>query len=145
LADVFGPAFDLTIDAMQRAIVKELSAGTQASMSEAAKVLDTMAQMSRIKDVDFRLERNVDYWTDGKVVDIKMKDAFKKYVRHQMHYRQEILYDSTKSYIEAMSRWEGRLPLEAGQSPLTANTYELVMRFSIPAMVAQGCEPFDAD
>lgn len=143
LAKVFGDRYTDTIASMQEAVVENALSTTQRVVSEAAKVLDVMGQLSRAQDVQYRLEKNIDYVTDGVTVDLKLRPAYAKYVRYQLSLKQEVLFDNNKSFEEAMKRYAGLVATSCADSRIYRNPYEPLYRFSCEVLSEDGCEPFE--
>lgn len=143
LEKVFGDRYQVEVDTMKEAVIENALTTTQKVISEAAKVLDVMGQLTRAQDMQYKLERNFDYCTDGTTVDIKLRPAYAKYVRYQLSLKQEVLFDNSKAFEEAMKRYTGLVTTDCTDSPIYRNPYEPLYRFSCDAMQEDGCEPFE--
>lgn len=143
LEKVFGDRYKATVEAMKNAVVEVSLATTQKVTSEAAKVLDVMAQLTRAQDDQFRLDKGVDYVCDGVTIDLKLRPAYAKYVRYQLSIKQEVLFDTPKAFEEAMKRYTGLVTTQCEDSPIFRNPYEPLYRFSCERLAEDNCEPFE--
>ena len=143
LSGVFGDRYDAQINTMKEAVIESAATNVHVVMSEAAKVLDVLAQLTRVNDIQYKLERNHDYVTDGVTVDIKLRPAYAKYVRYCLSLKQEILYDNDKAFIEGMRRYGGKMQDSCPDSALYRNPYEPIFRFKCETLAEDSCEPFE--
>lgn len=144
LHSVFGSLYDERLDGLIQAVYAcATDAGALFSMSEAAKTLDVLAQLTRVQDVQYRLEKNQDYVVRNGGVDIRMRPAYAKYVRYQTSIKQEVLYDNDRAFLEGMRKYAGLVSDKAPDSPLFRSAYEPLFRFKVESMHSDGCEPFE--
>lgn len=143
LRRVFGARYDETIENLKDAVVSDAITNTRKVVSEAAKVLDVLGQLTRNTDIQYRLEKNQDYWTDGTHVDIRMRQAYAKYVRYQLSLKQEVLFDNDRAFLEGMRKYAGLESDAVPGSPLFRTVYEPVFRFKVESLQSDGCEPFE--
>ena len=109
LAQVFGETFDERIEAMREEILSNVMESIPKNMSEASRVLDTMAALSRNPDPNLKLIIGQDYTVsaDGKTIDLKVRNAYDKYVRYQRGLGMEVLYDTYNSFQNSLSNYGG--------------------------------------
>lgn len=143
LARVFGDRYKARIEQMKHAILDNLHTTVPQVTDEVTKVLDIMAQLSRVSDVQYRLERNVDYVSDGEHVELKLRPAYAKYVRYQRSLGMEVLFDNDKAFEESMKKYSGTLATKCPESVLYRNSYEPLYRLSCEYLAEQHAEPFE--
>lgn len=144
LAEAFGDRYEGEIQRLKDGVIETAVTTSQKVMSEASKTLDVMAQLTRVQDVQYRLEKNVDYTSNGVHVDLKLRPAYAKYVRYQHSLKQEVLYDNDRVFEAAMRRFSGTLAVRCDDNPaLYRNPYEPIFRFSAKVLADDGCEPFE--
>lgn len=109
LHPVFGDRFDARVMEMREHLITHAASGMPENMSEMARVLDVMAQLSRNQDAQYRLDRNVDYTVsaDGRTMDLKLRTAYVKYVRWQRSLSMEVLFDNESAFIAAATNYAG--------------------------------------
>lgn len=139
---VFGDRYDEPIEEMKNALLGSVGALLVMTMSEAAKVLDVMAQLTRERDLQYKLENNVEYCTNEKTVDIKLKLAFAKYVRYRKSLGMEILFDNEDAFIAGMRSYAGCVSTDCMDSPIRRTPFEKIFRFSCEHMAKEGVESF---
>jgi len=142
LSSVFGDRYDDKVDAMKEALLGTVGHLVVMTMSEAAKVLDVMAQLSRERDIQYKLEKNVEFYTDEVNVDIKLKLAFAKYVRYRKSLGMEVLFDNEDAFIAGMRSYAGVVSLDCMDSPIRKTPFEKIFRFSCAHMSKEGIESF---
>lgn len=143
LQHAFGDRYVETISQIKAATIEAALTTTQKVVSEAAKVMDVLGQLTRVQDVTFKLEKGVDYICDGFNVDLKLRPAYAKYVRYQLSIKQEVLFDTSRAFEEAMRRYSGLVTTDCGDSQIYRNPYEPLYRFSCEALAEDNCEPFE--
>jgi len=143
LERTFGDRYNETIEGLKESLIGNALVNTHRTMSEAAKVLDVMAQLTRVSDVQYQLVKGTDYVTDGNTVDLKLRPAYAKYVRYQLSLRQEVLFDNDRAFIEGVKRYEGKIADSCPDSTLYRNPYEPLFRFDCAVLANDGCELFE--
>ena len=109
LNQVFGSMFNERIDEMREAILGNVMDSIPKNMSEASRVLDTMAMLTRHTDMQYQLIRGIDYTVaeGGKTIDLKVRTAYDKYVRYQRSLGMEVLYDTYNTFQVSLSNYSG--------------------------------------
>ena len=104
-----GSDFDSHFSVMNDAIRDNVTEFVPQNMSEASRVLDTMAQLTKVLDVQYKMEYGREYTVspDGSTVDLKLKPAYAKYMKYVRSLGTSPLYDSDQAFIAAMSRYGG--------------------------------------
>ena len=111
--------------------------------SEASRVLDTLAQLTREDDPRCRLERGRDYTMDDVTIDLKLKLAYPRYVRWMRGLGQEPLYDNVDAFIAGMNNYAGVVDRVCMDNPVLKTTpVDVVYRFSIDQLTKEGVENF---
>lgn len=144
LNQVFGEEFDERFDLMASYVMDHLTEFVPTNMSESSRILDTMAQLTKSRDMSVKLEKNLDYHVDeaAQTVDIKLKPAYAKYMRYQRSLGLQPMLETDTAFIAAMNRYEGVVAKACPDSPLFTNPFEAIFRFSIAFLEKDGVEPF---
>lgn len=115
-------------------------------ISEAGKVLDTLAQMTyEHADPLTSLIYGKDYTvSEGRdTVDLALKSVYNKYAAFCRKIGQPPLYDNIGSFIAAMKHYPGLVATECPDNPaLHINPLSRVFRFSVAIMERERVEPF---
>lgn len=143
LNTVFGDRFDAEVDELSETILDNLDVMLPNNKSEASKVLDVMAQLTRTQEVQFKVEKGIDYVTDGVTVELNLKQAFAKYVKYVRSMGMEPLFASESVYISAMSNYGGVKAKACPSSPIWRNAQQIIYRIDCAYLSGEGCEPFE--
>lgn len=143
LRRVFGDRYDAQINAMKHAILDNVRDSIPRVIDETTKVLDVMAQLTRVTDLQYRLEYGVEYVSDGQSVELKLRPAYAKYVRYQRSLGMEVLYDNDRAFEEAMKKYSGTKATKCPASALYRNAYEPLFQISCTYLEEQKVEPFE--
>lgn len=145
LAQVFGTKFDETIEGMRDALLSRTQDNIPNNMSEASRVLDTMARLTRHTDSQYQLIHGVDYTTsaDGITIDLKVRNAYDKYVLYQRSLAMEVLFDSPNAFRVALQNYGGTLRTACTDNLILFDSPKaIVMRISVPYMDKEGVDAF---
>jgi hypothetical protein len=145
VGQVFGTKFDHHFDLMSDAVRDNVIEFVPHNMSESSRVLDTMAQLTKVLDVQFKMEYGREYTVanDGTTVDIKLKPAYAKYMKYQRSLGSVPLYDSDQAFIAAMVRYGGVTSKACVDNDrLFGGPTEPVYRFSVSFMEKEQVESF---
>lgn len=109
LSLTFGDRFNAKFDSMQSAVVGNVQASIPRNLSEASRVVDVMAQLSRNADPQYQLVKGVDYTlgADGSSIDLKLRNSYAKYVKWQRSMGMEVLFDTESAFITGMANYGG--------------------------------------
>lgn len=145
LAKVFGTRFDEKITELRETILSNLDTMLPNNMSEAAKVLDVMAQLTRTLEVNHRLEKGIDYLVsdDGLTTELNVKQAFTKYVKYMRSMGMEPLYASESVFIAGLANYGGVVAKACPGSPLWRNARQVIYRLSNAHLDGEAIEPFE--
>lgn len=144
----FGNHFDAPIEGLKRAIDENIDNALLVTMSEGSKVLDTLAQLTRVQDETFRLEKNVDYQLapDFSYVEINIRSAYAKYVRFCRSINQEALYDNDRAMVAGLALHPSVLAqgpeVGAGAGGIRRTPFEKIYRFSCAKMAEEMIDQF---
>ena len=148
---VFGDLFDAEFEEMRASVTASTEELIPKVISEAAKVLDTMAFLSRYgEDERVRLIDGEDYVVIGEAgqspisVQLRLKNCFVKYVKHIRSQGGEVLYDSYEAFYNAMSTYAGTVDKYCTESPLKDSAQTAVFEFSVRHLVKDNVEQFKA-
>jgi hypothetical protein len=145
LHNVFGDRFDEKIDQLSESMMTNIEEIIPKVISEAAKVLDVMAQMSKMHESEFKMQGNTHYtysFDDG-YVDIKLKPAYSQYVRYCRSLGQAPLYDTVTAFVAGMSKYSGCIDKKCQDNRvLYTGPFEYLFRFSVAEMEKEEVEAF---
>lgn len=144
IKEAMGDEFDEEFSLMSEVVLDHVEEFVPQNMSESARVLDTLAQLTKIHEIQFKLERNRDYTVDeaAMTVDIKLKPAYAKYMKYIRSLGLQPLFENDAAFIAAMNRYEGTVQRACPDSAIFDNPFEAIFRFSIQTMERDGIEPF---
>lgn len=132
LRQTFGNKYDGKIQDMATSILSSFDQIVPENKSEGSKVLDVMARLTREEDATYRLEKGRDYTLTDVTVDIRLHNAFDKYVRYTRSLGHIPLYDTSMAFIAAMTAYPGVVDTNCSDNPvLKLSPFEPVYRFSI--------------
>ena len=117
------------------------------NISEAAKVIDTLSQMSRFtgSSEELTMISGKDYTVsvDGMTLDISMKSAYAKYLRYMKSLGQKALYDNYGAFQAGMKNYGAVVSTSCPDNPhLYVNPLSVVYRFSTEFLAKEKVEPF---
>lgn len=142
----FANKFDEEIDALSASILDNVMDSIPTNMGEASRVLDTMAQLTRNRDMNYHLVRGQDYTLspDGKTMDLKLRTAYAKYVRWQRSLGMEVLFDTENAFISAMSNYSGTVKRACPENmELYDSARAVVYRLSLDYLDKEGVDAFE--
>lgn len=143
MREVFGNEFDADFKAMKDAVTDTTETLIPKVVSEAAKVLDAMAFLSRYGDNEsVQLLEGEDYVVDGNALFLRLRNCFTKYVKHKRSLGEEVLYDSFEAYFNAMSTYPGTVDTLCSESPLKDSASTAVFEFSVTHLAKDNVEEF---
>lgn len=141
---VFGDTFTGQLDLLKQSI-HDHKADLQVSvMSEAAKVINDIALISRTEDSEseFAIRESYEYVVGDGYVDIMVRETFVKYFAWCKRKGFTPLYPTPDSFITAMGKFPPLMDKLCLGSPLRKGSQSRIFRFSIPKLVAEGIEGF---
>ena len=142
LSRVFGDRFNSRIGDLEDAIMSNVMDSIPRNMSEASRVLDTMANLTRSEDDQVRLLPGVDYIVSGPHLELKLRNAFDKYVRYQRNLGLEVLFDSHNAWQSALINYGGTVQRAAPDSDLWDSPKAVVFKLSLAYMDKEGIDSF---
>jgi hypothetical protein len=154
MASVFGDTFDARFDRLIDVMAQSDEASTIRVVSEVAKVLGTLALMTRHDDEKANLQLGKDYTLSdtlfgGKVIptlDIKMKSAFAKYSRYCKDTGQERMYVSDEAFIAAFVNYKGQIDKFCDDNDVLKDSpFTTVFRFNCQYLDEERIEHFKGD
>jgi hypothetical protein len=142
---VFGGAFDAVFNDLIGAVMKKPETLAPKVMSEAAKVLSTMAYLTQHEALDERvhLRHGEDYLNLGTTIEMRLQNVYTKYVRFKKGMGEEALYDNFESFWAAMSLYTGTVDTKCVTSALKISPQTQVFSFSTQYMYKEGIEEFN--
>ncbi len=145
LSRVFSDRFDERIGELSGAIRCNVMNNIPSNMSEMSRVLDTMAQLTRNDDPNYRLQLGVDYTlgADGKHMDLKVRTAYAKYVKWQRSLGMEVLFDTESAFVTALSNYSGTVRRSCPDNDALFDSMRaVVMRLSLTALEKENVDSF---
>jgi hypothetical protein len=109
LAEVFGDRFDGRMAELSDFIIEHSMRTIPVNMSEAARVLEVMSQLSYSQEVQYQLSRGLHYTLseDGGTMDLKLVPSYAVYVKWVRSLGQDPLFDNERAWIAGMSGYAG--------------------------------------
>lgn len=146
LASVFGDRFEDDVQAMQDSILIGIESSIPHNMSEAARVLDVMAQLTRNRDPNYKLTYGTHYTVseDGTSVDLKLRESFTQYVKWQRSLGQEVLFDTHNAFIAGMVNYAGTIKRACPENEaLHDSAGARIFRLNAKYMEEEGVDEFE--
>jgi hypothetical protein len=139
LANVYGSAFKETFQIFQASILGRAGDIIPSVTSEASKVMNVLAYLSTLKDLEerSRLDVGLDYITDGTNLQLNLRNAYAKYVRYMRSLGEEVLYDNIEAFISAMTSYSPVVDKVSMDSPLKTNATTLVYTYSLELLQSE--------
>jgi hypothetical protein len=146
LESVFGARFNDRIDELYSSVLSNIDVMLPNNKAEASKVLDVMAQLTRSQEVQFKLEKHLDYCVteDGLYTELNLKQAFAKYVKYMRSMGMDPMYASESVFIAGMANYGGTRAKACPGSTLFSNPRQIIYRIDNAYMNQEECEPFSA-
>jgi hypothetical protein len=144
LARVFGDLFDARLEEMKASILDNVMDSIPRNLSEVSRVLDTMANLTRHLDDDLRMEAGIDYVVaeDGSWLELKVRNAFDKYVKYQRSLGLEVLFDSHNAWQTALINYGGTTQRAMPGSVLYDSPRAVVFKLSMAYLEKEGVDSF---
>lgn len=142
LSALFGDKYNDRIQNLTAVLIGAADEDVAPTQSEAAKVLDVMAQLTRVPDLNYKLDPRFDYEVFGDTVCIKLKAVYSKYVKYQKAHGQEVLFDTDSAFIKAMEHHQALTDKSPEAPVIRRNKWEKIFAFSQERLVNEGIEPF---
>jgi hypothetical protein len=143
MKQVFGDTFNEEFQLMKDSVTDAAETLIPKVVSEAAKVLDQMAFLSRYgENESVRLFPGEDYVIDGPAIFIRLRNAFTKYQKFKRSMGEEVLYDSYEAFFSAMSTYPGTVDRICHTSPLKDSPQTAVFQFSVAHLMKDNVEEF---
>lgn len=145
LAQVFGERFDAEIQNMRDALLCRVQENIPNNMSEVSRVLDTMAQLTRHPEPQYQLVFGIDYTAsaDGTTIDLKVRNAFDKYILYQRSLAQEVLFDSPNAFRVGLVNYSGTVRTACTDNTVLFDSPKaIVVRLSVAYMDKEGVDAF---
>ena len=143
LQSIFGDRYNERFEVMVDRILSNLSSIIPDNKSEASRVIDCLARLTREDDSQYRLERSKDYTVTPEFVDLKMKNVYPKYVRYTRSLGQDPLYDSSDAFIAGLANYAGLVDRVCMDNQvLKVTPIDVVFRFSVQHLAKENIEHF---
>lgn len=139
---IYPDRFNDQIESMMNALTERVQDNLPETMSEASKVLHTMAFMSRTDDPNYKLLPGTDYIQTETHLDLKMRNAYVKYARFQRSIGAEVLFDTENAFIVGMRNYSGVVHTKVIDSPLWDSPQCVVYRFSLAKLAKEKVDAF---
>ena len=112
------------------------------NLSEVSRVLDTMADLTRNADDTFRMVQNVDYVVKDTYIELKLRNAFDKYVRYQRSLGLEVLFDSHNAWQSALINYGGTMQRAVPDSIMWDSPRAVIFKLSLAYLDKEGVNTF---
>lgn len=144
LRQVFGDTFDERLQELRESITDNVMDSIPKNMSEASRVLDTMAALSRHADPKYQIVAGTDYILsqDGKYVDIKLRNVFDRYVQYQRSLGMEVLFDTHNTFQVSLGNYGGTVQRAVPDSPMWDSPKAVIYRLSLAYLEKEGVDTF---
>lgn len=144
LSRVFGNLFDARLEEIKVSILNNIMDSIPRNLSEVSRVLDTMANLSRHLDDEVRMEIGIDYVMadDGSWLELKVNNAFDKYVKYQRSLGMEVLFDSHNAWRTALVNYGGTTHRAVPGSVLFDSPRATVFKLSTEYLEKEGVDSF---
>lgn len=143
MSRVFGTAFDEDFERLRTSVISRTESLIPRVMSEASKVLDTLAFLSRATEAERdALAYGTDYLVDNGHLEIRLRNCYTKYVRFKRSLGEEVLYDNVEAFITAMSMYSPLTDSQCIDSLLKDSATTKVFQFSLEQLTAEGVGEF---
>jgi hypothetical protein len=131
-------------DGMTTAVLGSIRGDLPRNMSESAKVLDVMGFLTKTETPDqYRLIMGQDYTADADGVDIKLQNAFTKYLQFQRSISQPALFPDYGRFVAAMLKFPALVDNMCLDNVSLKDTLRVdVFRFSTSGLDREGIEQF---
>jgi hypothetical protein len=139
LGDQFKAEFQSIRDAMLKAVPESIGRNT----SEASKVLQKMAYLSKAEHNDnCRMQPGIDYYVSGDYVELKLQNAYTRYVKYMRELGQTPLYVNYEKFLASMRLHPAVLDRTCVDSPLKDTSRAEVFKFSKSLLDDEGVDEF---
>jgi len=144
LQQVFGDTFDERLQELRESITDNVMDSIPKNMSEASRVLDTMAALSRHADPKYQIVAGTDYILsqDGKYIDIKLRNVFDRYVQYQRSLGMEVLFDTHNTFQVSLGNYGGTVQRAVPDSPMWDSPKAVIYRLSLAYLEKEGVDTF---
>lgn len=142
LSRVFGDTFDARIAQFEESILSNVMDNIPSNLSEVSRVLDTMAELSRSKDEQLLMLPGVDYVLTGAHLELKVRNAFDKYVRYQRSLGLEVLFDSHNAWQSALINYGGTVQRAVPDSVMYDSPRAVIFKLSLAYLEKEGVNGF---
>lgn len=143
MQEVYGDRYNDNFEALRRSVTISVEALIPKVVSEAAKILDTIAYLSRFQtDERFDVKSGEDYVDGGDWVELRLKNCYAKQARFKRSTGDEMMYDSYEAFYSAMASYHGTIDTRCNDSALKDSPSTAVFRFSKMYLAHDGVEEF---
>lgn len=149
LAEKFGTAFAGEFTRLRDALCDTSNQVATSVMSEATKVLNSLALMSRTEDPmsEFGLLHGREYVYTGSganlvSLQIKMREVWVKYMAWTRHKGLKHLYDSEEAFLHGFAQYGALEDKMCLKSPLKQVAFDKVYSFKVKTLDEEGVETF---
>lgn len=140
----FSGEFGETFQRLKDGVLSSIRGSLPRNMSESSKVLDSMAFLSKgDTDDDFKLTFGQDYTCTNHSVDIKLRTAFNRYLRHSRAHGIAPLFPIYDKFRAAMEMHPAMIDNMCLDNDTLKDTVQVdVFRFSTDGLSREGIELF---
>jgi hypothetical protein len=145
LNQTFGDEYDERIEALKSTLTDDVTVSIPKTMSEPARVLDMLAQLSFSDEINYQLIKGRDYTVDKDdgTIDIKLKPSYDRYMRYCRTTGQNPIYGSSSAFVMTMMKYEAVIKKACPENvQLFTSMFEPIYKFSVARMDADEIRPF---
>lgn len=145
LGVVFGDAFRGRMEELKGTVMDKRDELQVSVMSEAAKVINDMALISRTEapESEFALREGYEYvFNEAGDIEILLRESFVKYFAWSKRKGFSPLFPTPESFITAMTKFSPVVDKLCLRSPLRKGAASKIFRFSVVKLSAEGVEGF---
>jgi len=141
---VFPGEFTEAFIGLRDAMIASVTGDLPRNMSESSKVLDAIAFLTKSETEDqFRLIYGTDYTVEGNTVDLKLQNAFNKYLRHSKSIGMAPLFPDYGRFVAAMRKYPATVDTLCHDNESLKDSARVdVYRFSAAILEKEGVDVF---
>lgn len=144
LERVFPGVFGSRIEDLQSAVLAAVKSDLPKNMSEASKTLDVMAFLTKMETDDaYRISLGQDYTVNGPRIDIKLQNAFTKYMRYCRSIGTPPLFPDYGRFVASMRKYSALVDDTCLDNEFLKDTARVdVFRFDTEVLAYEGVDSF---
>lgn len=144
LRTIFGDGLRAEMESLKQAIYEHKAEINVSAMSEAAKMLNDLALISKTEDdgSEFEVREGREYIVRDGYIEILMRESFVRYFAWCKRKGFNPYYTSAEAFMSAMGKSPATMDKLCLSSPLRTSGQARVFRFSLEKLAVEGVEMF---